>query len=87
MLFIFVTSQKLNMSHIQNFTAIIEKEDDVFVALCPELDVASQGNTVEEAKMNLQEAIELFFEHASRDEIASRLKTDVFITNLQIKVA
>ena len=75
------------MKNIQNFTAIIEKENDGFVALCPELDVASQGNTVEEAKSNLQEAIELFFEHASKDEIISRLKTDVFITNLQIAVA
>ena len=75
------------MKTIQNFTAIIEKEDDAFVALCPELDVASQGNTVEEAKSNLQEAIELFFEHASKEEIVSRLKTDVFITNMQIAVA
>lgn len=75
------------MKNIQNFTAIIEKENDGFVALCPELDVASQGNTVEEAKSNLQEAIELFFEHASKEEIVSRLKTDVFITNMQIAVA
>ncbi|TMI67930.1 MAG: type II toxin-antitoxin system HicB family antitoxin [Bacteroidetes bacterium] len=75
------------MKSIQNFTAIIEKENDGFVALCPELDVASQGNTVEEAKSNLQEAIELFFEHASKEEITSRLKTDVFITNMQIAVA
>ena len=74
------------IKNIQNFTAIIEKEDDAFVALCPELDVASQGKTVEEAKANLQEAIELLFEHASKDEIASRLKTDVFITNMQIAV-
>ncbi len=75
------------MKTIQNFTAIIEKENDGFVALCPELDVASQGNTVEEAKSNLQEAIEIFFEHASKEEIVSRLKTDVFITNVQIAVA
>ncbi len=75
------------MKSIQNFTAIIEREKDGFVALCPELDVASQGNTVEEAKSNLKEAIELLFEHASKDEIVSRLKTDVFITNMQIAVA
>lgn len=74
------------MKNIQNFTAIIEKEDDVYVSLCPELDVASQGDTVEEAKANLQEAIELLFEHASKEEISARLKTDVFITNLQIAV-
>ena len=75
------------MKNIQNFTAIIEKEDNRFVALCPELDVASQGDTVEEAKSNLQEAIALFFEPASKEEIISRLKTDVFITNMQIAVA
>ena len=74
------------MKPIQNFTAIIEKEDDGYVALCPELDIASQGTTIEEAKANLQEAIELFFEHASKDEIALRIKSDIFITNMQIAV-
>ncbi len=71
---------------IRNFTAVIEKDDDMYVALCPELDVASQGDTVEEAKANLQEAIELFFEHASKEEIETRLKGDVFITNVQVAV-
>ena len=75
------------MKNIQNFNAIIEKETDGLVALCPELDIASQGNTAEEARTNLQEAIELFFEHASREETVSRLTTDVFITNMQIAVA
>lgn len=74
------------MKTLQNFTAIIEKENDAFVALCPELDVASQGNTVEEAKNNLQEAIELLLEHASKSELDMRLKKDVFITNMQIAV-
>lgn len=74
------------MKNIRNFTAIIEKEDDVYVALCPELDIASQGNTIEEAKKNLHEAIELFFEHASKGEISTRLKNDFFITNMQIAI-
>lgn len=74
------------MKTIQNFTAIIEKEDEVFVALCPELDVASQGDTVEEAKNNLQEAIELLLEHASKSELDRRIKKDLFITNMQIPV-
>lgn len=74
------------MKTIQNFTAIIEKEGNSYVALCPELDVASQGDTVEEAKINLQEAIELLFEHASETEIRNRLKNDIFITNMQIAV-
>ena len=46
-------------------TAIIEREGDGYVALCPELDIASQGDTVEEARRNLEEALELFFECAS----------------------
>ena len=49
----------------RQFTAIIEREDDGFAALCPELDIASQGNTIEEARANLQEALELFLETAS----------------------
>jgi predicted RNase H-like HicB family nuclease len=75
------------MKSVHNFTAIIEKEGGGYVALCPELDIASQGNSLEKAKANLQEAIELFFEHASKIEIKTRLKTDVFITNIQIAVA
>lgn len=74
------------MKSIRNFTAVIEKDDDMYVALCPELDVASQGDSVEEAKVNLQEAIELFFEHASEEEVETRLKGDVFITSVQIAV-
>jgi predicted RNase H-like HicB family nuclease len=46
-------------------TAIIEREDDGFVALCPELDIASQGVSIEEARTNLIEALTLFFETAS----------------------
>ncbi len=79
--------QKTNqMKTTQNFTAIIEKEDESYVALCPELDIASQGETIEEAKRNLHEAIELFFEFASKDEITHRLKSKIFITNMQVAV-
>ena len=74
------------MKSFQNFTAIIEKEDDTYVALCPELDVASQGATVEEAKNNLKEAIELLIENASKSELEFRLKKDLFITNMQIAI-
>jgi predicted RNase H-like HicB family nuclease len=56
----------------RNFTAIIEREDDGYVALCPELDIASQGASVSEAREALQEAIELFFETASPNEIGRR---------------
>jgi predicted RNase H-like HicB family nuclease len=57
-------------------TAIIEREGEGYVALCPELDVASQGETVEEARHNLVEALELFFECADPSEIESRLRDD-----------
>ena len=53
-------------------TAIIEREENGYVSLCPELDIASQGDTVEEARDNLQEALELFFETASPEEIKQR---------------
>ena len=54
------------------YTAILEKEGDGYVALCAELDVVSQGDTIEEAKTNLQEAVELFLETASPEEIKER---------------
>lgn len=69
-----------------SFTAIIEKEDDGYVALCPDLDIASQGNTIEESRNNLIEAIQLFFETASKNEIGERMHNDVFITRLEVPV-
>ena len=69
---------------VKQFTAIIEKEGDMYVALCPELDIASQGETVEKAKVNLKEALELFFETASEQEIQERIQTEVFITQVAI---
>ena len=53
----------------RQFTAIIEREDDGYVATCPELDIASEGDTIAEARTNLREAIELFFETASAMEV------------------
>jgi predicted RNase H-like HicB family nuclease len=70
----------------RNFTAIIEREGDGYVSLCPELDIASQGETVEDARRNLAEALELFFEHASQSEIKERLHNEVFITRLEVAV-
>jgi predicted RNase H-like HicB family nuclease len=67
----------------QSFTAIVEREGDLFVALCPEIDVASQGSTVEEATANLKEAVELFFETADAGEIQQRLRSEVFITRIE----
>jgi len=53
------------MKAAQRLTAIIEREDDGFVALCPELDIASQGASIEDARVNLIEALTLFFEAAA----------------------
>jgi predicted RNase H-like HicB family nuclease len=60
----------------QRFTVMIEREGDGYVSLCPELDIASQGDSVEGAKLNLKEAIELFFEVADASEIQARLSND-----------
>ena len=59
---------------VQQLTAIIEREDDMYVALCPELDIASQGDTLAEARDNLKEALDLFFEVASYAEVRKRLR-------------
>ncbi len=59
---------------MRHLTAVIEREGDGYVALCPELDIASQGDTVEEARANLQEAVELFFETASAEEVRERVE-------------
>ena len=74
------------MQKKHQFTAVIEREDNMYVALCPELDIASQGETVEKARVNLKEAIELFFETASQQEIRQRLHDEVFVTRLEVAV-
>ena len=72
------------MQNQQRMTAIIEREGDGFVALCPELDIASEGLTIEEARSNLIEALTLFFETASPAEIVNRLHDEVFITQVEV---
>ena len=67
-------------------TAIIEREGNGFVSLCPELDIASQGDSVEQARNNLKEALELFFETASSEEIRQRLHGEVFVTQVEVAV-
>ncbi|MCM0592928.1 MAG: type II toxin-antitoxin system HicB family antitoxin [Gloeotrichia echinulata IR180] len=74
------------MRQTRQLTAIIEREGDGYVSLCPELDIASQGDTIEEARNNLLEALELFFETADPSEVQERLKTEVFITRLEVSV-
>ncbi len=74
------------MKKTRELTAIIEREGNGYVSLCPELDIASQGETIEEARNNLQEALELFFETASDNEIKDRLQDEFLITRLSVVV-
>ena len=74
------------MKQKKQLTAIIEREDDWYVALCPELDIASQGKTIEEARDNLVVAVELFFEVASPSEIEDRMHTEVFVTRVEVSL-
>lgn len=68
-------------------TALLTREGNGFVALCPEIEVVSQGATVEEAKANLREAVELFFECASPAEIEERLSSEAYISAMEVEVA
>ena len=74
------------MQQIRRLTAIIEREDETFVALCPELDIASQGSSIEEARASLVEALTLFFEVAEEDEISRRTHSEVFVTQVEVPV-
>ncbi len=65
-------------------TAVIEKENDWFVATCPELGVASQGRTIEEAESMIREAVELLLEEADEAEIQRRLNRGVKVTQLNL---
>lgn len=65
---------------------MIEREGNGYVALCPELDVASQGATIEEAIANLREAVELFLDAASEAELEERFHSQVLVTRLDLRV-
>jgi predicted RNase H-like HicB family nuclease len=74
------------MKQKQQLTAIIEREGDGYIALCPELDVASQGETIELARKSLQEAVELFLESADPSEVERRKHSEVFVPRLEVEV-
>ncbi|MBI4367110.1 MAG: type II toxin-antitoxin system HicB family antitoxin [Deltaproteobacteria bacterium] len=74
------------MKKTRQLTAVIEREGNGYVALCPELDIASQGDSIEESRRNLAEAVELFFETASPSEIKERLHSEVYITPFEVAV-
>lgn len=71
----------------RQLTCVLEREGEGFVSFCPELDIASQGDTIEQARANLIEAIELFFETADKSEITERLRGEVYVTPIEVRVA
>ncbi|MGD0989666.1 MAG: type II toxin-antitoxin system HicB family antitoxin [Candidatus Sulfotelmatobacter sp.] len=74
------------MKQLRQVTAIIEREGSGYVALCPELDVASQGETIDSARNNLREAVELFLETADPAEVERRGHSELFVTRLEVEV-
>jgi predicted RNase H-like HicB family nuclease len=74
------------MKRVQHLTCLIRREGDGYSSLCPELDVASQGQTVEEARSNLIEAVELFFESADASEISDRLGDLLYVSPIEVAV-
>ena len=71
----------------KRLTAIIEREGDGYVSIRPEVDIASQGTTVDEARKNLQEALEPFFEAAAPTEVERRLCSEVYVTQVEVSAA
>ena len=60
------------MKQFKQLTCIIEREGDSYVSLCPQIDIANQGNSAEEARKSLVYAIELFFEMSNPKEVLAR---------------
>ena len=78
---------KLAMQNMRRLTCVLQREGDGFVSFCPELDIASQGDTIEQARANLIEAVELFFETADKNEITQRLRGEMYVTPIEVRVA
>jgi len=75
------------MKSAKRFSAVIEKEDDWYVSLCPELDVASQGKTIEEALSNLKEAVELYLEEMGSKYVPKpKADSAPFVTTFEVVV-
>lgn len=67
---------------IQNFTAIVYKEDDMYIAECPEVGTVDQGETIEQAIARLKEATRLYLEEFPLPQTSPR-----FITNIEVSYA
>ncbi len=68
----------------KRLTAVIHREGSGYVAHCHELDIASQGESIEAARDNLREALELFFECAPPTEVQERLGEEIFVTQVEV---
>jgi predicted RNase H-like HicB family nuclease len=69
------------------FSAVLSPEEGGYVSLCPEMDIASQGETIDEALANLKEALEGFFETASAEEVQRRTKNPALFTRIEVECA
>jgi predicted RNase H-like HicB family nuclease len=83
MKFIFQHVQGTTMK-LPKLTVVIEKEGEWYVATCPELNVASQGRTFDEAEAMIREAVELLLEEADKAEIKRRLNRGVKVKELEL---
>ena len=70
----------------KTFTVVIQREEDMYVVLCPELDIASQGESVQEARNNIREAIELFLEDADPMEVEQRVHDEQYVSSIEVAV-
>jgi predicted RNase H-like HicB family nuclease len=70
----------------RQLAVIIEREGDGYVSLCPELDIASPRDTIEAARENLREALELFFDTTSPEEMKQRLHEEVYVTRVHLAI-
>jgi hypothetical protein len=75
------------MADSMRLTAIVEREGDGYVTLCPEYDVASEGGSIEDARTKLIEPLTLFFESADAAEVNRRYRPEVSVTQVEVKVA
>jgi len=78
--------RKTPVKQLRRLTGLIEREGNGYVALCPDLDIASQGDSIEEARRNLIEAVELFFETADAAEVQERLRAELYVTPIEVTV-
>jgi len=71
---------------VKKFTAIIERKENGYIAVCPELNVTSNGETAVDARKNLQEVLESFYTTASLEEINNRFHNEVYVTQVEIAI-